>query len=67
MKVLILQKMELGQKNFVKSIDLISRIFLAWTFLNFLAHVADPHLKSTEKGCVDFFSHQTLAKALTVV
>ena len=33
-----LQKMEFGQKIFfVKLIYLISRVFLAWTFLNFLA------------------------------
>jgi len=33
-----LQKMEFGQDFFVKWIYLISRIFLAWTFFNFLAH-----------------------------
>ena len=32
------QKMEFGQKNFVKLIYSISRVFLAWTVLNFLAH-----------------------------
>ena len=33
-----LQKMDFGQKNFfLRLIYLISRVFLAWTFLNFLA------------------------------
>ena len=36
-----LQKMKFGQKTFfVKSIYLISQVFWAWTFLNFLAHCA---------------------------
>ena len=35
-----LQKMELGQKKIVKLVYLISRVFLAWTFLNFLAYYA---------------------------
>ena len=34
-----LQKMEFGRKFFfMKLIYLISRVFLAWTFFNFLAH-----------------------------
>ena len=38
-----LQKMEVGQKKFsAKLIYLIWRVFLAWTFLNFLTYCAIP-------------------------
>ena len=41
-----LQKMEFGQKNFVKLIYLISRVFFAWTFLNFLARCVRSGMKT---------------------
>ena len=46
------QKMEFGQKIFfVKLIYLISRVCLAWTFLNFLAHcVAVTYSRVPSKG-----------------
>ena len=53
-----LQKMEFGQKNFVKLIYLISRVFLAWTFLNFLVHYG---LKWYGKN---LWSQKTLLKAI---
>ena len=44
-------KLKFGLKKFVKLIYLISRVFLAWTFLNFLAHSAPDDDKNCP-GCI---------------
>ena len=54
-----LQKMKFSQKKILKLIYVITRVFLAWTVLNFLAHCASDFARVFLNRVEKIFSYDT--------